>query len=269
MAKWLGRGKGRAGAQPVLQFSSGPGFGGGRPGLQPILQAAFGQVMSNWVGRGGGRELMQPNLNPASGQTMSNWAGRGGGRAGIQPTLQPANGQTMSNWSGRGGGRTGIQPTIKPANGRDMSNWTGRGGGRSPIQPRIASATIIAAQRAMLNQASNMVAGAVGAAGGALGGFVGTPVMGRELEDPIGSYVFALEINHMEVAHFSECSGIKSSTEVYEIKEGGVNHATHKMPGQSKWENITLKYGVTSDMSMLGLREYILNEEYAGSVNDN
>jgi len=101
-----------------------------------------------------------------------------------------------------------------------------------------------------------------------LGGFIGTPVMGRELEDPIGSYVFALEINSMEVAHFSECSGLKSSTEIYEIKEGGVNHATHKLPGQSKWDNIVLRYGVTSDMSMLGLREYILNDEYAGSVVD-
>jgi phage tail-like protein len=92
--------------------------------------------------------------------------------------------------------------------------------------------------------------------------------MGRELEDPIGAYVFALEINSMEVAHFSECSGLKSSTEIYEIKEGGVNHATHKFPGQSKWDNIVLRYGVTSDMSMLGLREYILNDEYAGNVID-
>ena len=90
--------------------------------------------------------------------------------------------------------------------------------------------------------------------------------MGRELEDPLGNYTFALEINHMEVAHFTECSGIKCSSEIYEIKEGGLNHAVHKLPGQTKWENITLRYGVTSDMSMLTLREYIMNDNYTGDA---
>ena len=68
----------------------------------------------------------------------------------------------------------------------------------------------------------------------------------------------------MEVAHFTECAGLKSNTEIYTIKEGGMNHAVHKLPGQSTWDNIVLKYGVTSDMSMLGLREFIMNDEYAG-----
>ena len=262
MANWIGRGKGRAGRQPTLQFNSGPGMGSGRPGLQLQLQ------LNSGIGLGSGRAEIQPVLQAAFGYTTG-WEGRGGGRSPFQPVLQPATGQTMSNWAGRGGGR-GISAisnsSIEPSRGAHGYNWVGRGGGRSPVQPRIASATVIAAQRAMLNQASNMVAGAIGAAGGALGGFVGTPVMGRELEDPIGSYVFALEINSVEIAHFSECSGIKSSTEVYEIKEGGVNHATHKLPGQSKWDNLVLRYGVTSDMSMLGLREYILNDEYAGNV---
>jgi hypothetical protein len=147
-----------------------------------------------------------------------------------------------------------------------MTNWTGRGGGRSPIQPTIQSASIIAAQRGMQQAASNMIAGAVGAVGGSLGGFLGLPAIARALEDPMGGYVFALEINKMEVAHFSECAGLKSTTEVYTVKEGGMNHAVHKFPGQSSWDNIVLKYGVTSDMSMMSLREYILNDEYAGGA---
>jgi len=116
----------------------------------------------------------------------------------------------------------------------------------------------------MLGVALNMVS----LAAGGFAGMVGMPTFARELEDPLGSYVFALEINGMEVAHFSEISGMKSSTEVYEIREGGMNHAVHKLPGQSTWDNIVLKYGVTSDMSMLALREYILNDEYSGSAVD-
>lgn len=191
---------------------------------------------------------------------MADWRGRGKGRARPQPALN------IQGGPGKGGGRSGQQPVIQPAivDGKQMTTWVGRGGGRSPAQPRIQSASIIAAQRGMQQAASNIISGAVGAVGGALGGFMGQPAMVRSLEDPVGGYVFALEINKMEVAHFTECAGLKSSTEIYTIKEGGMNHAVHKLPGQSTWDNIVLKYGVTSDMSMLSLREFIMNDEYAG-----
>lgn len=191
---------------------------------------------------------------------MASWRGRGKGRAGAQPQL------TFQSGPGKGSGRPGAQPQIQPAivDGKEMTTWVGRGGGRSPAQPRIQSASVIAAQRGIQQAASNIISGAVGAVGGALGGFMGQPAIARSLEDPMGGYVFALEINKMEVAHFTECAGLKSNTEVYTIKEGGMNHAVHKLPGQSTWDNIVLKYGVTSDMSMLGLREFIMNDEYAG-----
>ena len=191
---------------------------------------------------------------------MASWRGRGKGRAGGQPQL------TFQSGPGKGSGRPGAQPQIQPAiiDGKEVTSWVGRGGGRSPSQPRIQSASVIAAQRGVQQAASNIISGAVGAVGGALGGFMGQPALARSLEDPMGGYVFALEINKMEVAHFTECAGLKSNTEVYTIKEGGMNHAVHKLPGQSTWDNIVLKYGVTSDMSMLGLREFIMNDEYAG-----
>ena len=194
---------------------------------------------------------------------MSSWRGRGKGRAGAQPQL------TFQGGPGKGSGRPGAQPQIQPAmvDGKQATGWVGRGGGRSPSQPRIQSASVIAAQRGIQQAASNIISGAVGAVGGALGGFMGSTIaLARSLEDPMGGYVFALEINKMEVAHFTECAGLKSNTEVYTIKEGGMNHAVHKLPGQSTWDNIVLKYGVTSDMSMLGLREFIMNDEYAGGA---
>ena len=87
--------------------------------------------------------------------------------------------------------------------------------------------------------------------------------MSRDWNDAEGNYVFALEIDGVEIAHFMECSGMKSTTEVFEIQEGGVNDRVHKLPGQSKWENIQLRYGVTSDTSLLGWRNEILQDQFS------
>ena len=162
---------------------------------------------------------------------------------------------TFQSGPGKGSGRPGAQPQIQPAivDGKEVTSWVGRGGGRSPSQPRIQSASVIAATSTWIQQAaSNIISGAVGAVGGALGGFMDNPLWRGPWKIQWVAYVFALEINKMEVAHFTECAGLKSNTEVYTIKEGGMNHAVHKLPGQSTWDNIVLKYGVTSDMSMLG-----------------
>ena len=81
--------------------------------------------------------------------------------------------------------------------------------------------------------------------------------------DPEGNYIFALEIDGIEVAQFLECSGLKSTTEIFELQEGGMNHRVHKLPGQSRWENLQLRYGVTGDVSLLKWRNEILNDEFA------
>ena len=61
---------------------------------------------------------------------------------------------------------------------------------------------------------------------------------------------------------------MKSTTEIFEIREGGINHAVHKLPGQSRWENLILKTGLSSDASLMSLREMIINDEYSsGSMN--
>jgi phage tail-like protein len=130
-------------------------------------------------------------------------------------------------------------------------------GSRSGKQPRISSALGIATQRGVVNATAKAMS--------TIGQVLGMGFTARELEDPAGAYVFSLEIDGVELAHFQDCSGIKSSTEVFEIKEGGVNHATHKLPGQSTWDNLVLSYGVTSDSSMLSLREAVLNDDFSGA----
>jgi len=82
------------------------------------------------------------------------------------------------------------------------------------------------------------------------------------LLDPEGNMIFALEIDNIEVANFIECSGLKSSTEVFEIQEGGLNEYVHKLPGQTRWENIVLRHGVTSDVTLQRWREEVTEDKF-------
>jgi len=87
-----------------------------------------------------------------------------------------------------------------------------------------------------------------------------------EASYPYGSHYFALEITDesgtTEVAHFLECSGLKSSTTVFEIEEGGLNGRTHKRVGQSKWENIVLRYATSASTYLLRWRDSYLQDEF-------
>lgn len=87
----------------------------------------------------------------------------------------------------------------------------------------------------------------------------------RDFTDPEGNFVFALEVDGTEVAQFMECSGIKTSTQVFELEEGGMNHRVHKLPGQSRWENIVLRYGLTSDTTLMSWRDMVLQDEFGES----
>lgn len=81
--------------------------------------------------------------------------------------------------------------------------------------------------------------------------------------EPEGNFIFELEIDGISVAQFMECNGLKSSTQVFELEEGGMNHRVHKLPGQSRWENLVLRYGVTTDTSLLDWRNEILDDGFA------
>ena len=82
------------------------------------------------------------------------------------------------------------------------------------------------------------------------------------MTDPWSNCFFSLEIDGTEVAHFLEWSGLKSSCEVFEIQEGGLNGYTHKMPGRSNWGTITLKYAVTGSTFLLEWRSSYLEDGF-------
>ena len=133
------------------------------------------------------------------------------------------------------------QPRISSS-----SSWVGKGGGRSGSQPQIGSANELGTRGS-----SSLVGSQADSQGIVL--------------DPEGNYVFALEIDGIEVAQFLECSGLKNSTEVFELQEGGMNDRVHKLPGQSRWDNIVLRYGVTSDVSLMQWRGEILTDDFGRS----
>jgi phage tail-like protein len=96
-------------------------------------------------------------------------------------------------------------------------------------------------------------------------------------DDPWGNYYFALELktpdgDAFEVAHFLECSGLKSTCQVFEIEEGGLNGRSHKRPGQSKWENIKLRCASSASAYLMRWRDYFLQDqfekrtEFSGSI---
>jgi phage tail-like protein len=188
---------------------------------------------------------------------MASWKGRGKGRSGGQPS------NTFRGGAGAGGGRDGAQP--RP----DIRGGAGRGGGRAGAQPTIKSSVSISASvRAVINYGGitamiRALAGfgaGYGRAGSSIGS--GNGEKNPRVADPEGNFVFSLEIGGEEVAQFKEASGLKSTTTVFEIEEGGMNQSVHKLPGQSRWGNIVLRYGVTNSTYMLQWRNAILQDAF-------
>ncbi|MCO4745270.1 MAG: phage tail protein [Proteobacteria bacterium] len=85
-----------------------------------------------------------------------------------------------------------------------------------------------------------------------------------KIQDPWGNYIFSLELDGTEVGRFTECSGLKSSAEVFEIEEGGYNSGTRKVVGRSKWDNIVLKYATSASTVLLEWRDKYLQDGFDG-----
>lgn len=80
--------------------------------------------------------------------------------------------------------------------------------------------------------------------------------------DPWNAYYFGLEIGGNVIGHFMECSGLKTTGEVFEIEEGGMNGRAYKRPGRSKWENILLKTATNPSMELLEWRDSFLQDNF-------
>lgn len=74
--------------------------------------------------------------------------------------------------------------------------------------------------------------------------------MAGERKDPYRNFRFRVEVEGIQQAGFSEVSGYDASIEVVEYREGDMVTTANKLPGLTKYGNITLKWGVTDSMDM-------------------
>lgn len=63
--------------------------------------------------------------------------------------------------------------------------------------------------------------------------------------DPYGGFNFLVEIDGIAQAAFHEVSGLDSTIDVIEHREGGDNTTPRKLPGLTKHANIVLRWGLT------------------------
>jgi phage tail-like protein len=68
--------------------------------------------------------------------------------------------------------------------------------------------------------------------------------------DPLRNFRFRLEIGGINEAHFSEVTGFDISTDAIDYREGDEETFVRKLPGLTKFGNVTLKRGITDSIDL-------------------
>ncbi|HEY1370349.1 MAG TPA: phage tail protein [Gaiellaceae bacterium] len=87
--------------------------------------------------------------------------------------------------------------------------------------------------------------------------------------DPYRVYNFLVEIDGITRAGFRECSGLDTSNDAIDYREGSDPRVVRKLPGMTKFTNITLKWGITDDAQLWDWRKKAMDgsvERKNGSI---
>jgi phage tail-like protein len=87
--------------------------------------------------------------------------------------------------------------------------------------------------------------------------------------DPYRNYHFLVEIDGIARAGFRECSGLESTQEPIDYREGNDPLTARKLPGLVKFANIVLSRGLTDDAELWAWRQKAVDgavERKNGSV---
>ena len=76
-------------------------------------------------------------------------------------------------------------------------------------------------------------------------------------KDPYRNFRFLLEIDSIVQAGFSECAIPDTTSDVVEYREGHEQPWARKLPGLTKWANITLKWGATDSLELYNWRKLV------------
>ena len=82
-----------------------------------------------------------------------------------------------------------------------------------------------------------------------------------EFLDPQGNYNFHVEIDGISRAAFHEATGLDSSIDVIEHREGGWNLSPRKLTGLTKHSNIVLKWGFSVDRELIDWHQKVVGGE--------
>jgi phage tail-like protein len=79
--------------------------------------------------------------------------------------------------------------------------------------------------------------------------------------DPYVNFNFHVELDGIVRGSFHEVSGIESTVDVVEHREGGWNTTPRKLPGQTKHANIVLRWGMASDRELCEWHQEVVRGE--------
>ena len=77
--------------------------------------------------------------------------------------------------------------------------------------------------------------------------------------DPYKAFNFLVEIDGIQAAGFTECTGLSTETDVIEYREGNERGGVRKIPGLAKFTNIVLKRGLTRSRDLWNWRKVIID----------
>ena len=80
--------------------------------------------------------------------------------------------------------------------------------------------------------------------------------------DPYRQFRFVLELNALNVAGFSECTGLNIAVKTSTYHEGGRNDSTLIFPEMTSHGNITLKKGLTASNELLSWQMDVAKGEF-------
>ena len=87
--------------------------------------------------------------------------------------------------------------------------------------------------------------------------------------DPYKVFNFVVEIDGIASAGFTECSGLSTTTDVIEYREGNDRSGIRKLPGLTKFSNIVLKRGITQSRDLWNWRKTVMDgviDRRSGSI---
>jgi phage tail-like protein len=85
--------------------------------------------------------------------------------------------------------------------------------------------------------------------------------------DPAIGFSFSLDVQGVVTGYFTDVSGLGSETEIVEhkITDGSGRDVIQKIPGRTKYTDVTLKRGVTSQMDLWEWRKKVEDGDIVGA----